>query len=365
MGVQDYVARYAHIEHDHGFLVFPRGNDHLEVWRRSADYFIPESHLPSWPHPSQIAVSPYKLAASTMDSLLPTESPTGDGSKPELSSPLRGVYLPFALLPAPARARVFRLAHPYLIAADETRQKAYVWDVTHAALIRTVNISLPSLRILDRIYFIDAKENLVVICWTRSFAVYRGLTDDESVGTPPEVIFSMSWEREQPAAAGFISDIYSVETTPSEPPEINIPKERTTTVRRRAVQRCDAIESEWDRYSAALLSPNGQDLVVVTWQGSLLYIPEFASNSHGGRALRQPLWMKFRTGLSAGRAPDLAFDGNRILLSIVSHHRLSFFLILNDNECFCHGMPLLGLRDMQHCCQRPKTQGLLLPPPNS
>lgn len=221
---------------------------------------------------------------------------------------------------------MFRLAHPYLIAADERRQKAYVWNVTHAALIRTVDISLPSLRIIDRIYFVDAKANLVVICWARAFAVYRGLTDDEPVGTLPEVIFSMSWEREQPAAAGFISDIYSVETTPSGSPEVNIPKERTTTVRRRAVQTCEAIESEWDRYSAALLSPNGQDLVVVTQGGSLLYIPQFASKIDGGRALRKPFWMMFRTGLSAGRVPGLAFDGDRILLSVVSHHHLLFFI---------------------------------------
>ncbi|KIO32662.1 hypothetical protein M407DRAFT_18421 [Tulasnella calospora MUT 4182] len=196
----DYVARYAHIEHDHGFLIFPRGHDHLEVWRRSTDHFSPESHLPSWPHPSQIAVSPYAAATPEDDSLLPAELSDGDNFKPKLSTPLRGVYLPFALLPVPTRARVFCLAHPYLVAASETTKRAYIWDVTHATLIRMVDISMPSLRILDRTYSIDTRAGFSVICWTRTLAVYQGIAAEESPGSLPEVIFAMDWEHNQPAA---------------------------------------------------------------------------------------------------------------------------------------------------------------------
>ncbi|KAG8951116.1 hypothetical protein FRC04_006775 [Tulasnella sp. 424] len=316
----DYVPGYAHMEYDQGFLVFLKGND-LEVWRRSADYFNLESYLPSRPHPTQLEASPYAVAIDEAEPLPSIESIGCYNYRPKLPSPPRGVHLPFSLFSVPARVRSFRLAYPYLLAGVETTKQAYIWDVTQAALIQTIDISIPSLSHLERIQSVDLRGDLVSICWTSMVVVYRRPTEEKSLGSSPDVVFSMKSESAvhrdvgRSAAAGVLSDVFLVVSWLGDPSLLDPTRTRTTMVKKCPVRWGGAMLNNWDRYDSAILSEDGRDLVVANAQGSLIYIPDFSRTPGQQQSTRRSFMILFS---EIADNEGLTFDGNRILLALES-----------------------------------------------
>lgn len=335
------------MEYDQGFLVFLKGND-LEVWRRSADYFNTESYLPSRPHPTQLEASPYPVAISEAEPLPSNESIGRYNYRPEFPGPLRGVHLPFALLSVPARVRSFRLAYPHLLAGVETTKRAYIWDVTQATLIQTIDISIPSLSHLERIQSVDLRGDLVAISWTSMVVVYRRPTGERSLGSSPDVIFLMKSESAvnrdvgRSAPAGFLSDVFLVVPWLGELRPLDPTGRRTTMVEQCQVRWCGAMLNNWDRYDAAILSKDGRDLVVATAQGSLIYIPDFSRMSGQEQGTRQSFTIVFD---EIPGYEGLTFDGNRILLALVRLIGLiPFIWILGGLRV---GGSFLGIGDIQ------------------
>lgn len=180
------------MEYDNGFIVFTRFEDGVEVWRRSADFFDPETYLPCKPDAAQIEISPFPVPKTPP--IFPSEydSHRNPSAPVEDSVPRRGVYLPFALLMSPAEARCYRLAFPHLLVASEFSRQAFIWDVRTSALVETINIQPPArhggFHLPAHMTYVELSSSFVFVCWTFALAVYR------RGGTPgaKELLFSIN-----------------------------------------------------------------------------------------------------------------------------------------------------------------------------
>ncbi|KAG9043337.1 hypothetical protein FS837_009733, partial [Tulasnella sp. UAMH 9824] len=322
-----YVAGYAHVEYDNGFIVFTRIEDGVEVWRRSTDLFNPETYLPCKPDAAQIEVSP-----SPVPEFPPNFPPVYDSHrKPSASTedpvPRRGVYLPFALLMSPAEARCYRLVFPHLLVASEFSRQAFIWDVRTSTLVETMNIQPPprhgGFHLPAHMTYVELSSSFVFVCWTFALGVYRRgcapgtkellfsinmsdmVSPDPSrklVGNIPCPVFSGKFQLPYNLVARFLSQ-------PQVSPlgTCTLAKFKKSSYRR---------ESQLDWFTAVHVSPDGRDFVAVTRVGWLVWMPDFQVTSQKGRS-RAPFRLIF-TPDQPRYVDYLAFDGKRILLAIDS-----------------------------------------------
>ncbi|KAG9018287.1 hypothetical protein FRB90_011617 [Tulasnella sp. 427] len=318
-----YVTEFAHVEYDRGFIIFTRLDQGVEVWRRSADSFNPETYLPCQPDPIQVAASPYLVPTFPPD-FPPRYQANASADIPLL--PSRGVYLPFTILHPPSEARCSRFVYPHLLLASQGSGKAYIWDVPSSTLIETIDIPPPSRRPGDffpiAMTYVELSSTHVFVCWTFALAVYRRpsrrekgglvLTIDmvdltasdprRKVGNLPCPVFSTKFLFSFRLVARFLLD-----------PQLSPPHSHEATTYKKSTYK-RPMHNDW--ISAVHVSPDGQDLVAVTRAGWVLWLPDFARMSSEDRS-RTPFRLVFSTE-QITYIDYMAFDGDRILLAIDS-----------------------------------------------
>lgn len=111
------------------------------MWRRSADFYNPSSHLPSRPTNAQLAQSP-DAAIAFSHGYLPLDgssngptppTPTTSNLRTAVQLPRRGVFLPFAQIAYNQQFRLCRYTHPHLALVRDffPKRGLFTIDVWH------------------------------------------------------------------------------------------------------------------------------------------------------------------------------------------------------------------------------------------
>jgi len=151
---------FVHCEHDEGYIVFNRFDNHKEVWRRRIDVLdIPEEAWPSEPH--------NKPDSDMIEANLVAQDQYLDASRSRDPDHLRGQFVPWARLLAPANGRMFKLTRGNLLVSSATR--AFLYDVRKAELQQTIEVNLFD---HGQLRYADVSEKHVFVVSTLRLNVY-------------------------------------------------------------------------------------------------------------------------------------------------------------------------------------------------
>jgi len=131
---------YAHCEYDAGYLVFDRGGTVLEVWRRATD--ARSSPLPAVKGMSQ----PDSHMHETADAAF---------SAADAADPLRGQFVPHALLAVPAGRLAYHLVGTMLVVSSESDAVAFLFDVASGELLEKLDLSSGDDEAWSEIHYVE------------------------------------------------------------------------------------------------------------------------------------------------------------------------------------------------------------------
>jgi hypothetical protein len=151
--MQTHVADYAHVEYDHGYIIFNRHDNGKEVWRLARDF--QDSDIPEDFKPDASMITASEEAAR--------RNPSSTG---------RGHFKPWALLQMPELTRAFRFSYPTLLSANAN--DAYLWDVPTSRLVETIsNIHVRNQdESLGRLNYVDVNDKYVFICGSVQLRIF-------------------------------------------------------------------------------------------------------------------------------------------------------------------------------------------------
>lgn len=147
------MADYAHVEYDHGYIIFNRHDNGKEVWRLARDF--QDSDIPEDFKPDASMITASEEAAR--------RNPSSIG---------RGHFKPWALLQMPELTRAFRFSYPTLLSANTN--DAYLWDVPTSRLVETIsNVQVPNQDgSLGRLNYVDVNDKYVFICGSVQLRIF-------------------------------------------------------------------------------------------------------------------------------------------------------------------------------------------------
>ena len=153
---QTYVRSHAHCEYENGFIIFDRGNQQNEVWRRVVDCNSDNSPTVSLPDDSQ------HFECTRAENLYSSTQKIGH-------------FRPWALLNMPQFGRAFRLVYPTLLIASI--DKAYLWNIVTAEIEQIITIIAPDemedvFSTVGQLRYVDVDARYVFICSTHSLRIF-------------------------------------------------------------------------------------------------------------------------------------------------------------------------------------------------
>ncbi|KAG9047633.1 hypothetical protein FS837_001826 [Tulasnella sp. UAMH 9824] len=349
----DQTAQPRFLQAGSGFLIFSRGGrKFIDVWRRSADFYDPNSYLPSRPTDAQLAQSPDAAIAFSHgyppldgSSNSPTSpAPTTSSLRAAAQLPRRGVPLPFAQIAYHQQFRLCRYTHPHLALVRDffPKRGSSTIDVWHIPTLQRLarfcvdkDIGIVTdMAIGATSLYISTGYRVVAYNWASAMSDESG----EPVFLPAYSQFVMPQsDAEQPSTFLWerINQGGSEATDGDAASRQNfvqfIPFGLPTNLKQTHLER-DRYEFLWmgPHFSRIATSPDGKDLVAIFKVKCIVYIPNFSSRgSTSGKSDNKDSQIVFAFGIgreigannslrtfsSLTHAIDsVAFDGNRLLL---------------------------------------------------
>jgi len=304
-----YVAPYTHLEYSHGFIVFNRLGGDLEVWQRETDRDAP-------------GLSPNPDAA---------QFDVWQGS-PNLPA-ARGQYRPFAVLSNPSATRAYRLVYPHLLVALWSVMEVYIWHIPTAALVQILTLTIPWDNPRPDICYVEISDDHVFLCLSAGLVVYSRQT-----GT---AVFEVPSHNPSNLVDRALSQALRLGKTLPRPITTSPELESHPLVP--AVSKEGTVDLLSSGFTAVHVSPSGRDLVAVSKQGLLFYIPDFADSEN--------LENRVHTITLGSSAVYMAYDGKRIAVCTVTG---VYCITLNDPSPT--SVPLLPPKPTAHSFPSPSVQ---------
>ncbi|KAG8894876.1 hypothetical protein FRC00_008340, partial [Tulasnella sp. 408] len=294
----DLTAQPRFLQAKNGFLIFSRGGrQFIDVWRRSADFYDPNSYLPSRPTNAQLARSP-DAAIAFSHGYLPLDgssnaptppTPTTSSLRDAAQLPRRGVFLPFAQIAYSQQFRLCRYTHPHLALVRDffPKRGLFTIDVWHIPTLQRLarfcvdkDIGIVTdMAIGATSLYVSTGYRVVAYNWPSAMSDESG----EPVFLPPYSQFVMPqsdaeqpltflWER---ISRGGLQD---GDAASRQNFVQFIPFGLPTDVRQTHLER-DRYEFLWmgPHFSRIATSPDGKDLVAIFKVKCIVYLPNFAS----------------------------------------------------------------------------------------
>ncbi|KAI6102623.1 hypothetical protein EDD17DRAFT_695695 [Pisolithus thermaeus] len=262
-----HVAMYAHLEYDHGYIVFNRLDNCKEVWRRVVDADN-EDHSTESP-PDEDMMSAWAKGTSRWD-----------------ASTRHGHFKPWALLRMPDIACFFRLSHQTLLAS--AAENAYVWDVSQGRLIETICDIQRRHRgqTLGHIRYVEVNDKYAFICGSNQLRIFERGSGALVYGLSPKNLARKVWNMLSPGKQA-------------------VPN--SSTVQRQKLRQSNLTTSSSadDRFMAVHVSGNGKDIAALTICGVLIIIPGF-ERLISGEATLSNIAVQLRFPSSDRRPQDTA-----------------------------------------------------------
>ncbi|KAF8261626.1 hypothetical protein EI94DRAFT_1745545 [Lactarius quietus] len=257
-------ARSYYCDYDNGCL--------MEVWRLTSDFATEdEAAIDSPPNDKQMAIS--ARAAAMYHQYAPL-----------------GQFRPWALLRLPEFTEVYRLVYPTLICANF--EHAFLHDVRTGSLVQVINTGLRT------ICNVDVNERHAFVCEEDVVHVFSLENGSEVLCIPAEAIVRCSQRVEDPyliSGDWFIKPL----SVSSEVDEFSLPK-----------------------FTAARVSRDGRDLVVLSGERRLVFIQDFERIYRGEITLEQAALV---LGIPNGSCFYLAFEHGRVCVATVQGHYIFTF----------------------------------------
>ncbi|KAH7090861.1 major facilitator superfamily domain-containing protein [Auriculariales sp. MPI-PUGE-AT-0066] len=314
-----HVRMYAHVEYSCGYLVFDRGGDALEVWRRATD--VERKPLNPIAVLSQPDSFMFRAAA---EASIRAEARTEHSLVPDL----RGRFVPHALLRTPVAGYAYHLVGTHLVVASQAALCAFIYDVETGELLDDVALDChrgyapdwDELRYIE----VDPARRRVFVSTEHGVYVYANedveVADDESDGVSDDgdrdLSRPTSWVQQSvfvtrlPTAEACVgASAYSLPwfPRPSDTWELDPPFKPI------AVPRLLTIDFSWSasdsEINAAHVSPDGRDMVMLSDHSIIIMCDFEHPRPENTRFLRL-----HRVDLHLVDNEYLAFDGRRIVV---------------------------------------------------
>ncbi|KAJ7064639.1 hypothetical protein C8F01DRAFT_1127552 [Mycena amicta] len=297
-----YVCSYAHCEYDEGYLIFNRGgtSSEKEVWRLVDDCVDGNESHATYAPPDQA-----QLRAAELQLWNPAYTRQ---------------FIPWALLKPPSSTvhRVFRFAHPTLVAASDSALS--FWDVPSGTLLQTIAYTsdLGDLNYVEVSRQTAEDGGMGFLCGSLALRAFSRASG-RCVLDIPSSQYSYadnSYAFEADGRAGWMR---SAVLKPQKIVHRYTPARQGTLL---------------DEFTAVHVSECGAHLVALLSSSRLVIIPFFQRVIDGHKTVRE-IALDVQVGSPQGASKYLAFENGRIGVATVT----GVFIITVDFESTLHAPP--------------------------